>query len=290
MKAVTHNGIFHADDVFAAAVLHSMYPNVSIARTRNPEVIAAADIAFDVGAEYDPARLRFDHHQRGGAGERPNGVRYAAFGLVWQHYGPELVGDEIAAMVDERLVQAVDAGDCGQAITVAVDGFESVRSVGVSSVILSMNPSWHEGGDRDVAFELAVGLAGVLLTRAIAACQGEVLARDLVRAAVADGDEIVVLPRCCPWQEIVVEESSALFVVYPAETGDTWMVQCVPPKLGSFDKRKPLPESWAGLRDADFAAECGVEDAVFCHPGRFICGAQSRDGAMALATKAVADG
>lgn len=36
----------------------------AIVRTRNPEKIAAATIAVDVGGEYDPARHRYDHHQR----------------------------------------------------------------------------------------------------------------------------------------------------------------------------------------------------------------------------------
>jgi len=283
MQAVTHNGIFHADDVFAAAVLKIAYPGILVQRTRDPKVIAEADIVFDVGAQHDPVSNRFDHHQREGAGDRPNGVKYAAFGLVWAKFGPGLVGDEIAAMVDERLVQIVDAGDNGQAISTPT--IEGVHPYEVSKVISSFNASWHEES-KDTFLE-AVTFAITILDRVIAMCTGEIRARELVRAAIAAAhdDRVIVLDTFCPWQQIAIEESKALFVVYPAETGDTWMIQCIPPTMGSFEKRMPLPEAWAGLRDAAFAEAAGVEDAVFCHPGRFICGARTKEGAERLVQK-----
>lgn len=35
----------------------------SIVRTRDEEVLKAADVCVDVGLVYDPLLLRFDHHQ-----------------------------------------------------------------------------------------------------------------------------------------------------------------------------------------------------------------------------------
>src|SRR3954449_10407357 len=124
MRAATHSGGFHADDVFALAVLRIVHPGVEVVRSRDPEVLAAADFRVDVGGEDDPAGGDFDHHQRGGAGERPNGIRYASFGLVWRHVGVDVAGsEEAAASVDERLVQGVDANDTGQTIMESlVDG------------------------------------------------------------------------------------------------------------------------------------------------------------------------
>jgi uncharacterized UPF0160 family protein len=37
----------------------------AVVRTRDEAELAKCDIVVDVGAVYDPARLRFDHHQRG---------------------------------------------------------------------------------------------------------------------------------------------------------------------------------------------------------------------------------
>jgi uncharacterized UPF0160 family protein len=290
ITAVTHNGIFHADDVFAAAVIKMIDRKAVFHRTRNLGEVGHADIVFDVGGVYDPATGKFDHHQRGGAGARPNGIKYAAFGLVWHKFGPGLVGEEVAQMVDARLVQVVDAGDNGQEIsTPAIDG---VHPYGVSKVISSFNPSWHESkcvtGDT---FQQAVDFALSILVRTITMCEGEILARDRVRAAItgakAMGTRVIILNIFCPWQQVAIEESDALFVLYPAETGDTWMVQCIPPAMGSFEKRKPLPAAWAGLRGSALADVTGVGDAVFCHPGCFICGAETLNGALRLAELAL---
>ena len=54
LKAVTHNGIFHADDIFSAAILLKVFPDISIYRTRDQDQIDKADIVFDVGHVYDP--------------------------------------------------------------------------------------------------------------------------------------------------------------------------------------------------------------------------------------------
>src|SRR5690242_16967368 len=115
MKVATHPGNFHADDVFAIAVLELVHGGLEIVRTRDPEAQATADLRVDVGGRSDPATGDFDHHQKGGAGERENGLRYASFGLVWREHGAALAGSaEAAAAIDERLVCGVDANDVGQ--------------------------------------------------------------------------------------------------------------------------------------------------------------------------------
>src|SRR3954452_15059589 len=154
MRAATHSGGFHADDVFALAVLRIVHPDLEIVRTRDPEVLAACDFRVDVGGRDDATTGDFDHHQRGGAGERPNGIRYAAFGLVWRHLGPQLAGSaEVAEAIDERIVQGVDANDTGQTITESLVG--DVRPMSVSGVVAGFNPAWDEELDdeqRDARF------------------------------------------------------------------------------------------------------------------------------------------
>ena len=66
-----------------------------------------------------------------------------------------------------------------------------------------------------------------------------------------------------------------------------WRVQTVPIALGQFEARLDLPESWAGLRDESFKEATGVDDAVFCHPGRFIAGAGSKESVKRLAELAL---
>lgn len=77
--ALTHGGRFHADDVFSAALLKLLNPSVQIIRVFDvPENFDG--LVFDIGWG------RFDHHQKN-APVRPNGVPYAAFGLLWKEFG-----------------------------------------------------------------------------------------------------------------------------------------------------------------------------------------------------------
>ncbi|MBJ7331701.1 MAG: MYG1 family protein, partial [Solirubrobacteraceae bacterium] len=74
MKVATHDGSFHADDVFAIAALRLRHPDLEVVRTRDSDAHAAADLRVDVGMRFDPEAGDFDHHQKGGAGTRENGV------------------------------------------------------------------------------------------------------------------------------------------------------------------------------------------------------------------------
>jgi uncharacterized UPF0160 family protein len=91
-----------------------------------------------------------------------------------------------------------------------------------------------------------------------------------------------------PWKNVVFShELPVVFCVSPASNGN-WMLDTMPPEPGSFAQRLPLPESWAGLQALDLAAASGVDDAVFVHVRRFGGAAQSREGAIAMARKVLA--
>ncbi len=292
LKVGTHNGVFHADDVFSIAAL-SRIATVEVVRSRDPKVLATCDLRVDVGGECAPEKCTLDHHMKGGAGKRPNGVPYAAFGLVWRQFGVEASGGdaEVARIVDEGLVQPVDAVDNGFSLMAGEEVVKGILPYTVSSAISAMNPTWQEAPDFDVAFGRAVEMAAIILEREIVAARGVIVATAVVREAIAKGADprLVVLDHFCPWQEVVVPEApAALFVCFPSETGD-WRIQAIPPTLGSFEKRRALPEEWAGKLVAELAALTEVSDAVFCHPGRFIAGAQSREGVLRMAELALRD-
>ena len=284
---VTHGGSFHADDVFACAVVKVVFPDARVVRTRDPEVIASADVVFDVGGVYDAKGKRFDHHQKPPNGERwpieprANGVPYSSFGLVWRHYGHDCCGSMgIAHEVDQQLVQSVDAADCGFSLHGVAT--TDARTLSVSAMVSLLNPTWEEEGDFDGAFARAVDLAEMILRRAIASAAAKIAAEKAVEAAAATPGPTMVLDRYLPWASMPVR-AEKLFCVFPAAAEGTWMVQCVPEKPGSFQSRKPLPEAWGGLRGEELAALTGVGGAVFCHINLFIGGATSLEGALALA-------
>lgn len=61
-------------------------------------------IVFDIG------RGAYDHHQKESR-VRENGVPYAAFGLLWEALGAEILGEDLAAQFDESFVQPLDQND-----------------------------------------------------------------------------------------------------------------------------------------------------------------------------------
>eukprot|EP00850_Spirogloea_muscicola_P025209 SM002457S08265 [mRNA] locus=s2457:14:1763:+ [translate_table: standard] len=72
----THDGTFHCDEALGCFLLRrtAKFAGASIARTRDQQlslsrcreqVLDTLDAVLDVGGAYEPARDRFDHHQRG---------------------------------------------------------------------------------------------------------------------------------------------------------------------------------------------------------------------------------
>jgi len=283
---VTHNGNFHADDVFSIAAIKCIFPAFKLTRTRDLELINKADIVIDVGGEYDADKGRFDHHQRGGAGQRENGIPYSSFGLIWQKYGVEICqGDqEVATSVDTGLVSVIDAIDCGH-----VEGVST--GVSLSHTISMFNPTWQEDSHFDDCFDEAVDFASRVLTRFIASASGGISAKSIVAKAIENAKDprVIVLEKYTPWKRTVHALSNeALYIVYPSPSNQ-WRIQTVPAELGSFEDRKPLPKQWAGLSDDALKEVTGLSDAMFCHNGLFIAGCESFESTMKMAEMALAE-
>ncbi|HLI60605.1 MAG TPA: MYG1 family protein [Solirubrobacteraceae bacterium] len=298
MRIATHDGSFHADEVFAIATLQLLDDgaggSIEVIRTREPDRIAAADLRIDVGFRDDPATGDFDHHQRSFARARANGVRYASFGLVWREFGARAcAGDEqVAAAVDATLVQSVDAADSGQRLSELV--VDDVHPMTVGAVIGGFNPRWDETltpAEERARFESALELARGVLAREIAAVASARRAVRIVEQAIADAEDprLVELPVNVPWKRALVPAApEARFVIYPKRQG--YGLEGVPRDLGTFELRRPLPAEWAGLEGEELVAVTGVDDAVFCHAKRFLVVARSRAGIERLAELALAAG
>jgi uncharacterized UPF0160 family protein len=291
MLIATHDGSFHADEVFAVAALGLLGDPVEVVRTRDRDAVAEADLRVDVGFRDDAASGDFDHHQRDFDRARENGVRYASFGLVWREFGARIcAGDqEVADAVDETMVQAVDANDTGQQLTQAL--LDGVHPMTVNSIVGGFNARWDESltpeQERE-RFDAAVALARDILGREIASAASARRAQRLVREAIATAADprVVELPVNAPWKQVLVPEAAdALFVIYPKRQG--FGLEAVPRELGSFQNRRDLPDAWAGLEGADLVAATGVEDALFCHAKRFLVVAGSHAAIEQLAELAL---
>lgn len=304
---VTHSGKFHCDEVFAYAVLRlalglgAAGEDHTLLRTRDPRRIEEGDIVWDVGTTFDQARNRFDHHQRG-APTRADGTPFSAAGLVWQVYGARAVtallggtaeaglAPAIAAELDESILRRIDELDNG----VSASGPVHDDGLGLGRLVGDFNPPWDSPAARgpeagNAAFLQAADFAAGVLRRRVDMLRARHRAEGLVLAAHAAGDDprLLVLSEGMPWKNTVfTHDLPVIYCVSPASNGN-WMVDTMPPEKDSFAQRLPLPEAWAGLEREALAASSGVPDAVFVHVRRFVGAAASREGAIALARRAL---
>lgn len=292
---ITHSGSFHSDDVFAAATLHLYYQKTKklykIVRTTDRETIQTGTIVFDIGGEYDQETNRFDHHQKGGAGERENGIPYAAFGLVWKKYGPLLCdSQEIADEIDTSLVQAIDAADNG--VTISKNLRENISPVFLQSLLQSFNLTHIEDVQlSDHRFDDAMHIAILYLERVMhqTRVQFEINQEIFELYSSQEDKEILVVDKFFGRVAIsraVQDFQDLLYFVYPSKRSGGWDVCATRKEKGTFESKKPFPESWRGLRDEDLEKVTGITGAIFCHNSGFLCVAKTKEGALELAKKA----
>lgn len=291
---ITHDGKFHADEVVGIAIIKNLVPWVRCTRSRETlEVLMSKDnrIREDNVIFIDVGGGDFDHHQKGGNGIRENGVPYASAGLVWKTYGEllikdmfpkleEVLVDKVFSAVDEKFIQPIDAIDTGTAMQITGFSFSSTVSV------------LNETDGFDFAVKMAEEVLYAVITKESSqqTAKADVLGAIAAQRGSDDYPEILVLTNQLPWIETVLGDplgDGILFVVFP-DTTNGWRVQTVPKELGKFGARKDLPKEWGGLSQDCLLQVTGVEDAVFCHQGLFICGALTVEGAMRLAELAVA--
>lgn len=289
--AATHSGSFHADEVLASAALRLVNPSLPILRTRDQEQLDAADIIFDVGRVFDPATFRFDHHQLEYKEARENGIPFSSFGLVWRELGAELCGSSPAALrVDRWLVQGVDAVDCG--VTLCKETMP-VTMMSISSVIGGFNPGWQDITSteaRNEAFERAISLAKSVLENTIRDAIGFEKARAMVaQGTLLEAGRVLLLDHDVPWKETVFGASKydqVLYVISP-DAQAKWHINTVPDYPGSFNNRKSLPLTWAGLDGEELDKVIGFKGGIFCHRARFVAGHTTKDGALEMARLAL---
>lgn len=295
-NAVTHGGVFHGDDIFATALMSYFLEEVRVARVfKINDSISEDAIVYDVGGEFNTSTNRFDHHQRDFWAYRPDGTKYSSFGLIWQYYGAKVLEElgveedlreAVFRIVDKNLVLGVDAQDNGQLI------HSNPQSMSVSNAITMFNTNWDDEFSPDEAFIDAVRFAQIILDNQFRSAIAKARAKSKVEKAIEESEDgIMILDKFMPWQGILSASKSqkaeeVLYVVFPSNRVG-YNVQGVRITPSDYNLRKPLPASWAGLPREELVAKTGVEDAIFCHNARFICGAYTLEGALELADIAI---
>lgn len=297
---VTHSGGFHADELLSTVILTRLFPQARLMRSRAAEWIrpGADRIVYDVGGQYDPAAGIFDHHQRG-APLREDGQPYSSFGLIWKHYGRDYLAasgvpeDHIEAVhtaFDARFVLPVDLVDNG-ALDPSVAG--PLAGLTLPALLETLKPVFDEAGQEadDRGFQAALAIARTLVEAGVAQRAAKLRAEALVLQQIdrAGDSRVLELPMGMPFRPAVVKSGAdhLLFVVHPRDKD--WCLTGIRKADEGFELRADLPAAWAGLTNGELEAACGVAGASFCHNGRFIAAAATREAALAMAELAVAE-
>lgn len=279
-----HGGQFHADDVMTTAIVQMATGEEEVSRVFKVPALKDGDIVLDVGRIYDPEKLMFDHHQVGGSDDG-----FAATGKVWQYYSEKILScrcgvknkvDIISNNVYKKLLGTIDRHDNG------IKDCEKIREdwnlVSISGFISFLNPSENNEELRNEIFHLAVKMCSIALNNVIEREIKIVQMDEELESSEKIGDHILILKDGSPWQEAMLQNpkfGNILYVIFPSNRGG-YNLQAVPDKIGGFGQRKPLPAKWAGLSGKDLTQlepflNLTPSVNLFCHPNRFIAGAET---------------
>ncbi|VUC20247.1 unnamed protein product [Clonostachys rosea] len=173
----THSGHFHADEALAVHMLRMLptYKDSSLVRTRDPKILETCHTVVDVGGEYDAARNRYDHHQRGFTTTFPGkATKLSSAGLVFLHFGRSIIAQKLGVPADqesshtevgllhkklyESFVEALDAHDNGISVydpaAISAAAIEKRYSEGgftLGAMVGRFNPNWNDPVPSDPA-------------------------------------------------------------------------------------------------------------------------------------------
>lgn len=187
---ITHDGLFHTDEVTSYAMLDYIFPQNILIRTRDMSRITENSIVIDVGGVYDQREKRFDHHQKSfeETFDKTSDIVLSSTGLIYKCYGMNILEKfcrEKKLDVSEKLLSEgynhiyynflieVDAKDNG--IRQYSDNFyeyiesgkitQNYRTVAIRDIIASQNcVNVSDDKEQIKAFKRASDLAWTILS------------------------------------------------------------------------------------------------------------------------------
>ena len=300
-QLVTHSGAFHADELLSSVILTRLFPDAAVIRTRDRDLTTPAEgrVIYDVGREYDADRNIFDHHQPD-APLREEGHPLSSFGLIWRHFGMDYLAaldipddhrPEVFRSFDQGFVLPIDLVDNGVLATAAAGAMLSDMTL--PALLESLKPVFDDQTPDadDRAFHAALQIARAFVEARIQRKASKLRAESMVMAAIerAGDGKVLELPMGMPFRSAVLKAGAdhLLFVATPRSDG--WTLTGIRLSEDGFEQRADLPAAWAGLTDKELEDASGVKGAKFCHNGRFIAVADTREAIMKMAELAVAE-
>jgi uncharacterized UPF0160 family protein len=288
---ITHNGVAHADDVMAGAIIKATFPIQHTFRTRDETLMSSLRdraIIFDVGGKYDGVQY-FDHHQNDKEMRDAN-TPYSACGLIWKHFGKQYLEsisideaniDEVWRLVDVNVIRLIDVGDNG---VQNGDTKYINHPFALNSLITRCT---RDGSWQDMRYEMAVEFVGEYLRQTCYEHQERIECRKIIDLALErypEDKEIAVFNFFVADREYLSKQRANLkFIINPSEDGSQWNLSTVRDDPSAFVNRKNLISQAGGLKDQALSDAVGIPDLMFCHSGLFFACGKTMESVLALA-------
>lgn len=244
INVLTHDGLFHADEIFSIALLRLFHKKINIVRTRNKDLLQAAVtdrtvFVLDAGNNYDPARKNFDHHQA----HAPEGL--STISMVFIYLFPDYRTDDILNKVYNRLIIGINDWDQGKA-----DRNIAGHSLHLPQLISAFNRFGQQ--EQDAQFLKVVDFAYSILANEMNTAKEMIKAEEIWEKKEYLNNEIAILKEHCAfWRIIQGEGKTVKYIIQP--DAENWSVMSVD------SKKFPLP-----------SIPASAEGQVFQHKNRFI--------------------
>ncbi len=271
----THDGIFHADEVTACALLISFgfIDHNLIFRTRNESILAKCEYVCDVGGLYDPKKKRFDHHPVSYQGD------LSSAGMILKYLKDQkTISKDLYNYFNEHFVLGVDRHDIGTAQLVK-------GTASFSQVIANFLPVEYDAKaiELDCAFEEALLFVVGYLERLKKRFSVLESSRKIISLKMKEKSQFLVFEEAFSWVEPFFleggEKHPALFIVMKMK--NSWKLRAVPPSWDHrMGERKPLPKAWAGLEGKELEKVSKIPGAIFCHKGLFVAYFKTKEAVM----------
>ncbi|XP_042067135.1 MYG1 protein C694.04c-like [Salvia splendens] len=285
----THNGSFHCDEALGCFMIRltNNFSQAHIVRSRDPKVLETLDAVLDVGGVYDPAKHRYDHHQKAFEEIFGHGfnTKLSSAGLVYKHFGKEIIAKEL--QVDE------DHPDVQRLFLAVYKNFMEVYKSSTRGAGCPRRAGFAEIGEKWKS-EKFFNVRAVKFTATIIYHWIEEYYKFYIDARVFCFIVNFIKFYFLQWKLHLFELEEEMkinppikYVLYQDDRSKSWRVQAVAMAPDRFESRKALPAPWRGLRNDELSRESGIPGGVFVHMSGFIGGSQTYEGALAMAKAAL---
>lgn len=287
-NAITHSGTFHADDIFSTIFL-AKFQEVFLFRTNEYNKISNNNqIVFDIGCG------EFDHHGDS-AKVRANGVKYCAFGLLFEKFGRKYLKEkqvedieEVYQMYLKDFILQIDAIDNG----IFPARPKDYNILTLSSIIELYNPTWKEAKDTNATFLEAIQIGNLIFERIEKRILDKLAAKTIVEEQLKKTEgEIIQFEEYLPFMDFLLSSNqenakNILFAIFPSNRGG-YNIRAINKEIGSFKNRLDFPKEWGGKSKEELYEMTQIKTFRFCHSNLFLCSCDELEDAIKIAKLAL---